>query len=579
MPIQTITLRNIASYDASGISLNNLKKLNFFVGFNGTGKSTIAKFLHNTALPAAEQSITFQDCLCSGFVPTNERILVYDESFKKENFIDSDKLKGVFSLNKANAAIDTQIANYESELNKLEQELQGLSTSRQDAERKINSSRKRIVEKCFDLRNKFRGFVKERLQYGGSKENHYNHVASKLNGALMSVTFDAIESEYQKLYEKDLVKIDKIVDDVLWRSIIDAEDRLNSILGKVIVGHDSVDVSGLIQKLNMSSWVAVGRAFLDKSDGVCPFCQQPLVDRDGLINKLNEFFDESYNKSLQELEESSREYMEKIGNLKNRLKRLSDTGAADVYKSLSEGEKTFISFLYFYQLCIGTDDMTQSAKKKVIVIDDPISSLDSQTLFIVSSIVLKMIMHSDSNKNQFKDKNINQIFILTHNLYFYKEISFERRPSCRDVMHYNLRKVAGHTIIDSSSKQLATDDYSLMWESLKVVKGQTGVDETRNMMVCNTMRRIIDTFVGFIGLSKGSGNPTWASISSLTSTDPRYIVASSFIAQINDDSHGVHVFDNAYYGNIIRQDTSVLFEAFKLVFDEIGTDHYAMMMC
>lgn len=570
----------------------------------------------------------------------------------------------------------------------------------------------------------------------------------------MSVTFDAIESEYQKLYEKDLVKIDKIVDDVLWRSIIDAEDRLNSILGKVIVGHGSVDVSGLIQKLNMSSWVAAGRTFLDKSDGVCPFCQQPLVDRDGLINKLNEFFDESYNKSLQELEESSRGYMEKIGNLKNRLnelrryevissacdkilasiadpvsltisaisdkkekpnvcysissiegikeqivsinqaiksnnsdvdqlstlksrwvemcwywmaskmsvdvrqynlradyyhnrllkvftlheemvnsrmlycrnqierlrqttvntkeavdnintilhnvgfvdfsieevpshtastqyrlKRLSDTGATDVYKSLSEGEKTFISFLYFYQLCIGTDDMTQSAKKKVIVIDDPISSLDSQTLFIVSSIVRKMIMHSDSNKNQFKDKNINQIFILTHNLYFYKEISFERRPSCRDVMHYNLRKVAGHTIIDSSSKQLATDDYSLMWESLKVVKGQTGVDETRNMMVCNTMRRIIDTFVGFIGLSKGSGNPTWASISALSSTDPRYIVASSFIAQINDDSHGVHVFDNAYYGNIIRQDTSVLFDAFKLVFDEIGTDHYAMMMC
>ena len=45
MPIQSITVKKVASYDNTGVTLNNIKKLNFFIGFNGTGKSTIAKFL------------------------------------------------------------------------------------------------------------------------------------------------------------------------------------------------------------------------------------------------------------------------------------------------------------------------------------------------------------------------------------------------------------------------------------------------------------------------------------------------------------------------------------------------------
>src|SRR5699024_232121 len=46
-----------------------------------------------------------------------------------------------------------------------------------------------------------------------------------------------------------------------------------------------------------------------------------------------------------------------------------------IFRSLSEGEKMIISFLYFIELCRGKKDATETGKKKIVVIDDPISSL------------------------------------------------------------------------------------------------------------------------------------------------------------------------------------------------------------
>src|SRR5690606_31421581 len=109
------------------------------------------------------------------------------------------------------------------------------------------------------------------------------------------------------------------------------------------------------------------------------------------------------------------------------LKRPLQSNEESIFKSLSEGEKNFISFLYFYQLCIGTDNIqTNASKKKIIVIDDPVSSLDNQALFVVSTLIHNLIARKgNANKPErqaFKNENIAQLFIFTHNLYFYKEV-------------------------------------------------------------------------------------------------------------------------------------------------------------
>ncbi|NSS77014.1 AAA family ATPase, partial [Enterococcus faecalis] len=87
--------------------------------------------------------------------------------------------------------------------------------------------------------------------------------------------------------------------------------------------------------------------------------------------------------------------------------------------TLSEGEYNFITFLYFYYLIYGSQDKTGITSNKIIVIDDPISSLDSNVLFIVSTLVKNLLKDCRRNKN-----GILQTFILTHNVYFHKEITF-----------------------------------------------------------------------------------------------------------------------------------------------------------
>jgi wobble nucleotide-excising tRNase len=72
-------------------------------------------------------------------------------------------------------------------------------------------------------------------------------------------------------------------------------------------------------------------------------------------------------------------------------------------KNLSEGEKTAIAFIYF---TIHLEDMNFEKKNGIVVIDDPISSLDSNSIFQAFSFL----------KNAVKDAH--QVFILTHNFDF-----------------------------------------------------------------------------------------------------------------------------------------------------------------
>ena len=76
--------------------------------------------------------------------------------------------------------------------------------------------------------------------------------------------------------------------------------------------------------------------------------------------------------------------------------------------NLSEGECSLISFCYF--LAKIQDDLDQD-KKPIIWIDDPISSLDSNHIFFIFSLIEQRIC---------QDKKYGQLFISTHNLDFLK---------------------------------------------------------------------------------------------------------------------------------------------------------------
>lgn len=78
--------------------------------------------------------------------------------------------------------------------------------------------------------------------------------------------------------------------------------------------------------------------------------------------------------------------------------------------NLSEGEMTLISFAYYLA---SLKTLSEDERKKVIiVIDDPISSLDENNIFYIYSLISGEIISKDSD----------QIFITTHNLDFLKYV-------------------------------------------------------------------------------------------------------------------------------------------------------------
>ena len=96
-----------------------------------------------------------------------------------------------------------------------------------------------------------------------------------------------------------------------------------------------------------------------------------------------------------------------------------------VAEKLSEGERNFIAFLYYYHLVKGSLN-SEAVKDKIVVIDDPVSSMDSGALFIVSALVREMIEvcynNTDYRSNKVDGDYIKQVFILTHNVYFHKKL-------------------------------------------------------------------------------------------------------------------------------------------------------------
>jgi len=87
----------------------------------------------------------------------------------------------------------------------------------------------------------------------------------------------------------------------------------------------------------------------------------------------------------------------------------------DVYKSFSEGEKTLITYLYFLELCQGSvkSNSPTPNNKKIIVVDDPISSLSHNYIYEIGTLTHKKLI---------RGYQYAQVILLTYSLYYLHEM-------------------------------------------------------------------------------------------------------------------------------------------------------------
>lgn len=241
------------------------------------------------------------------------------------------------------------------------------------------------------------------------------------------------------------------------------------------------------------------------------------------------------------------------------IKRPDGTLASN---TLSEGEETFITFLYYLQLAKGSVNAATVSNRKILVIDDPICSLDSTILYVVSAMVkelIKEVKHGDSN--------IEQMFILTHNIFFHKEASFVngRTSSEASVNYWIIRKNGNKSSITAYGQENPiSTSYELLWKELKS-------DSPISLIsMQNTMRRIIENYFSMLGNNKED-----YVISSFTTVEDQVICRSLF-HWINDGSHSIP--DDFYYDSHTASPEKYK-EIFHRVFVVTGNEsHYNMMM-
>ena len=237
----------------------------------------------------------------------------------------------------------------------------------------------------------------------------------------------------------------------------------------------------------------------------------------------------------------------------------------DINRTLSEGEITFITFLYFIQLIKGSFSEDAVTTDRVVVIDDPISSLDSNILFVVSSLVKDLIENLQKNVG-----NIKQIILLTHNIYFHKEIAYiEGREQTRsDTAYWVLRRNGNTTNIKTYKKNPIHNSYELLWNELKEVK-VSSEKLLSNSTIQNVMRRIIETYFKILGKYRDD------TILNKFEDPQERIICKSLLYWINDGSHCIP--DDLY----IEQPelTDSYFKVFQKIFEKTHhIEHYNMMM-
>lgn len=223
-----------------------------------------------------------------------------------------------------------------------------------------------------------------------------------------------------------------------------------------------------------------------------------------------------------------------------------------VFHTLSEGEKMVISFLYFLERCKGEVERGSTSTNKIVIIDDPISSLSHIHIFNIGRLI----------HNEFlKTRKYEQIFVFTHSLYFFYEltnINHKEREETQKL--FRLCKNDAGSFFSTMKYEEIQNDYQAYWY---IVKDQNQPPA----LIANCMRNIIEYFFNFV--EKQDYNNVFQK-AELQKTN-----FMAFNRYMNRESHskGQNIFD------IKEFNYNDFKTAFELVFEHTGySKHYKKMM-
>lgn len=162
-------------------------------------------------------------------------------------------------------------------------------------------------------------------------------------------------------------------------------------------------------------------------------------------------------------------------------------------KHLSEGEKTAIAFSFFLTKL----QEIKEFDKAIVFIDDPISSLDSNHIFQVNSIIKDVFFEQAAGTGEWKTK-CKQVFLSTHNFEFFgllREIGPTKQTKVRNYLVKRLSPTSSTFVNMPDSMAKYSSEYHFLFSVLdEFQKAPDKTDFKVLMHVPNAVRRFVELY-------------------------------------------------------------------------------------
>jgi wobble nucleotide-excising tRNase len=241
--------------------------------------------------------------------------------------------------------------------------------------------------------------------------------------------------------------------------------------------------------------------------------------------------------------------------------------------NLSEGEKTAIAFVYFITKLKENDNNIEDT---IVVVDDPISSFDSNHLFHAYSF---MKVNCEKAK---------QLFVLTHNFTFFKLIrdwiSRKNKRDNKNIANFYVVKANNEvprtsTYTDAETAlTLYNSEYHYIFSRLHSLKNQQTLETDDHFLAANLSRKLLESFLSF-KFPKNRGNfANLFNTAVSASQNPEDEGKEKIRKFINEYSHNDLIETNEdFVENLIGEGVSVISDIFDWIY-ELDEKHYQEMM-
>jgi len=236
-------------------------------------------------------------------------------------------------------------------------------------------------------------------------------------------------------------------------------------------------------------------------------------------------------------------------------------------QALSEGETTAIALLYFLK---SLQDRRFDLANGVVVLDDPVSSLDANALYLAFAFIRERTEHAA------------QLFILTHNFTFFRQVRnwfhhlrgqdkkkgrFYMLDCARDSNH----RSSSIRRLDPLLEQYESEYHYLFARIYREATASTPEAMEQNYVLPNMARRLLETFLAFRRPASGE---LWQKCQDVEFDEAKKLRILRFL---HTYSHGDAIGEPEHDPSFLGEARAVLSDLLEFIKDQ-DPDHYAAMV-